>query len=303
VITAIHGRELTDAQAHRWADLQKADPELASPYLSPWFTAAVAAVRNDVRVGLIEEGGRLAGFFPFQTAGDGEGRPVADGACDRQGVIAAPGVPWEASALLRGCGLRRWHFNHLVATQMQSHQTALYASPYIDVSAGDGGWRVIRKIEAQQRRLEREVGPVRCETRVREVAALHRLMRWKSEQAARRGWGDIFRQRWAVELLERLLAVDESDFAGLLSVLYAGDHMVAVHFGIRSHCLWHYWFPAYDRAFARHSPGLILLARIAESAASFGLRWIDLGRGCVPYKERLMSGAFTVAAGCVEAVP
>jgi hypothetical protein len=86
----------------------------------------------------------------------------------------------------------------------------------------------------------------------------------------------------------------------MLSLLYAGDRLVAGHFGMRSRTVWHYWFPAYDAEMAKYSPGLILLLKMAEYAPSIGLRTIDLGKGMCLYKERLMSAAVPLASGSIE---
>lgn len=86
----------------------------------------------------------------------------------------------------------------------------------------------------------------------------------------------------------------------MLSVLYAGDRMVAAHFGMRSATVWHYWFPAYDPAYAKYSPGVILLLKMAESAPAQGLKIIDLGCGEHSYKWRLMNGFVPTAKGSVE---
>jgi CelD/BcsL family acetyltransferase involved in cellulose biosynthesis len=86
----------------------------------------------------------------------------------------------------------------------------------------------------------------------------------------------------------------------MLSLLYAGKQLVAGHLGMRSRTVWHYWFPAYDRQFAKFSPGLILLLKMAQEAEELGLRCIDLGTGLTLYKRRLMNAAVSVAEGSVE---
>ena len=78
------------------------------------------------------------------------------------------------------------------------------------------------------------------------------------------------------------------------------NELIAAHMGMRSHSIWHYWFPAYNPRFSKYSPGLILLLKMAESAASLGLSRIDLGRGDEQYKSRLASGVITVSRGSVH---
>jgi CelD/BcsL family acetyltransferase involved in cellulose biosynthesis len=86
----------------------------------------------------------------------------------------------------------------------------------------------------------------------------------------------------------------------MLSLLYAGERLVAGHFGMRGRSVWHYWFPAYDPEVAKYSPGLILLLKMAEHAPSLGVRTIDLGKGMSLYKQRLMNASVLLASGSVE---
>jgi CelD/BcsL family acetyltransferase involved in cellulose biosynthesis len=66
-----------------------------------------------------------------------------------------------------------------------------------------------------------------------------------------------------------------------LSVLRADGRPVAAHFGLRTERVPACWFPAYDPAFAKYSPGLILHLRMAEAAAADGTAYPDPGRGRV----------------------
>ena len=51
-----------------WRSIQEREPRFESPYFCPEFTRAVGSVRDDVRVVVIENDGRPAGFFPHQRA-------------------------------------------------------------------------------------------------------------------------------------------------------------------------------------------------------------------------------------------
>jgi CelD/BcsL family acetyltransferase involved in cellulose biosynthesis len=86
----------------------------------------------------------------------------------------------------------------------------------------------------------------------------------------------------------------------MLSLLYAGNRLVALHFGLRSDSLLHSWFPAHDPQMADYSPGLILLLRLAEHASSLGISTIDLGKGMYEHKQRFMNASVTLASGSVE---
>lgn len=313
-VSVIPAASLGPEHRRRWQLLQQDDPAFASPYLSPEFTDAVAAVRDGVYVGVLAEGGEIVGFFPFQRAeAPGEppaGEPVGEGVCDYQAVVAAAGAQWSAAELLSGCGLESWSFSHLAADQapFQPYHRQLFEHTHIDLSRGFADWaaarraagsRLLKQTGRRRRKLAREVGPLRFELQVRDPAVLAELMRLKSEQYLRTGQPDCFAVPWISALVRRLAAVQAADFAGLLSALWAGDALVAAHFGMRSRSVWHWWFPVYEPRFAPYSPGLVLDLMMAESAAEMGIRRIELGKKC-SHKQRLMTGARPVARGCAR---
>jgi CelD/BcsL family acetyltransferase involved in cellulose biosynthesis len=138
------------------------------------------------------------------------------------------------------------------------------------------------------------------------------LVQWKSQQYCRVGAADIFKLRWTRELLDRIQVLDKPHFAGRLSALYAGDKLVAAHLGMRSERVWHWWFPAYDLAYAKYSPGIHLLMLTAGQAAATGHRELDFGKGNETYKSvfadttrAIAEGAFTrsVAASAMVVAP
>ncbi len=86
----------------------------------------------------------------------------------------------------------------------------------------------------------------------------------------------------------------------MLSTLHAGDQLIAVHLGMRSDGVLHTWFPAYNRAFAKYSPGMMLFVEMARAGSTLGIRRIDLGKGLERHKRSLMSGCFLVAEGAVD---
>jgi hypothetical protein len=57
------------------------------------------------------------------------------------------------------------------------------------------------------------------------------------------------------------------------------------------------WFPAYDTAFGKYSPGLLQHLAMAQDFAAMGLRHIDMGRGEKDYKESLKTRDLEVAEG------
>lgn len=308
-ITVIAPPELDPSLQARWRSLQEAQPLLASPYFTPDFTLAVGAVRNDVRVAVIEDAGHVAGFFPFQQQWGG-GLPVAGRLSDHHGVIADPAFRWDWHELLRTCRLGYWQFDHLPAPQRPGDvQVHLAMSPGLDLSRGFEAYRAARmaaggrrmgELPRKGRKLEREVGPVRFEAHSRDSSALARVIQLKSEQCRRTGALDCFAPTWARELVERIAATDLPHFGGRLSTLHAGDTLVAAHFGMRSSRVWHWWFPVYSRDHGAYSPGAQLLMSLAEKAAAEGHALLDLGKGDEAYKDSFADTGTALAAGIVS---
>jgi hypothetical protein len=89
----------------------------------------------------------------------------------------------------------------------------------------------------------------------------------------------------------------------MLSVLSVDGRVIAAHMGMRSRSDWHYWFPSYDHEFARFSPGLLLLLKMAEAAPAMGISRIDLGKGESQYKNRLGSAETMISEGSVVVKP
>jgi CelD/BcsL family acetyltransferase involved in cellulose biosynthesis len=89
----------------------------------------------------------------------------------------------------------------------------------------------------------------------------------------------------------------------VLSALYAGRQLAAVHLGIRNRHALHIWFPTYNRALEQYSPGLILLLHLLAGAAGAGVRRVDFGPGEERYKQEFKSGDTRLLIGGVDLNP
>jgi CelD/BcsL family acetyltransferase involved in cellulose biosynthesis len=310
-VTLVPGRELSSDLIRAWAEIQQANPTLASPYFHPEFTRVIAAVREDVEVAVIEDGAQVVAFFPFQRANVSVGEPVGGDISDYQGLICAPDFACDPHELMQQCRLAAWNFHHLLTSQ--SSFTAFHhyieLSPQLDLSKGYEsyvrerrlcGSEQIKKSGNFMRRIERDIGPLRFVADSTDAASLESVLAWKSLQYIQTGKPDLFAPVWIREAVQRIFMMRTDGCCGILSLLYAGDRLMAGHFGIRSRHTWHYWFPSYNKAAAKYSPGMILLLKIAEHAPKIGVSIIDLGKGMSPYKVRLMNSSSMVASGRLE---
>lgn len=298
-------RDFPRSLVELWAQWQAGDPALASPYFHPAFTDAVAAVRNDVFVAVLDDG---AAFFPFQRGAMRVGLPAGGLISDYHGLIARPGFACDPLELVRRCGLRAWDFDHLPAAQRSfaPWHVRQVTSPVLDLAGsglvGSAHWR--DQARRKRRKLEREFVAIECEMHSADPEMLAQVMAWKSAQYRRTGIPDLFAQRWAVEVLQRIHSAQEgTDFCGMLSTLRAGGRLVAAHFGMRSRDALHYWFPVYDPALGSHSPGILLLTEVIAAAASHGIARIDFGKGDQRFKQQIANGFVPIAEGSVITSP
>ncbi len=143
-IEAIPAVQLTAGQLSLWSQFQRAWASLDSPYFRPEFTQAVAAVRSDVEVGILEDGNEVMGFFPFQRGKGNVGVPAGGKMSDFHGLISPQNTDFNPMEILKGCNLSAWHFDHLVAEQdiFRPYHWSVAGSPYMDLR---GGWAAYEK--------------------------------------------------------------------------------------------------------------------------------------------------------------
>lgn len=310
--TVIRPHELSAADLEAWRGMQRAQPHLANPFLSPDFTLAMGEVNDRVRVLIVRDEAGIAGFLPYEHGSGGVGTAVGAWVSLAQGVIHRPGADFDVDALLKACGLHVWEFGCLVERQpwFAPYTRHSLEATQLDLSDGYPAYekelkarspKFLKSTQYKERKLGRDVGEVTHVFAVDSDEQFRLLREWKSAQYLRIGRPDRFSKDWVVRLVERLHAIDTEDFGGVLSMLYAGGQPVAGHFGLRSHATLIGWFPAYDQAFAKYSPGLIQHLRMAEDAAGFGLDTLDLSVGAgYEYKSALESRTTPVSEGIVR---
>ncbi|GAA5081271.1 CelD/BcsL family acetyltransferase involved in cellulose biosynthesis [Thermocatellispora tengchongensis] len=310
-VAVIRPSELGPGEIDAWREMQRAQPHLANPFLSPEFILCMAEVSDRVRVAVVSDGQGIAAFFPYEER-SGVGTAVGAWVSLSQGVIHRPGFHVDADTLLAACGLHVWEYGCLVPEQpwFEPFTTLRQEAAVMDLSDGYAAYidrltsrspKFMKTMRYKERKLGRESGEVSFVFAERAEERLRLLREWKSAQYARMGRADRFAKSWVVELVERLHAIDTPDFGGVLSMLYAGGEPVAGHFGLRSASVLVNWFPAYDPAFGKYSPGIIQHFHMADDAAKIGIQAIDLSvaKG-YEYKRLLGSRNIPVSEGIVR---
>jgi len=245
---------LTLQELTAWSQLQGSMSEYASPYYCPEFAQAVHAVRGDVEVAVLAQGGNPKGFFAFHRRRR-TGYPVGSPMADYQGPVVANGQEWDATELVRACRLSTWTFDHVPVSLggFEGHAWRTVVSPYLDLSAGFEAYVQQRRSRSNREKIHRtinrakrlavEVGPLRLVPHATDSTILATLFDWKRTQYCVTGVPDGLAAPWKRALLEQIASIQNATFAGVLSVLYAGDQLVAIHLGMRSKHVLHAWFP------------------------------------------------------------
>jgi CelD/BcsL family acetyltransferase involved in cellulose biosynthesis len=309
-VQVLRPRELRDDQWIAWATLQTNNSHFDSAFYAPDLAWLVSTVREDVEVAVMTDDDETVGFFPFLRSPRGVGGAIAGRLTEFQGPITRQGLEWDLVDLVDKVRLQAWYFDHLPPAQLGyvAHGWSTIDSPYADLSRGFDAYdaelrqqgQTATQVRRKERKLAREVGPLRFEMHTLDTSVFDFLLTWKSDQYERTRRLQIFNYPWTVRLLDAVRRHRTDRFAGVMSALYAGNDLAAVHLGIRTSQVLHIWFPTYTRVLEQYSPGLILLLHLAEHAAADGIRRIDFGTGDERYKQQFKSGDIPLLVGGVD---
>lgn len=311
-VETCRAQALGDPERAAWRTLQHASPVLASPYFSLGFLDAVAAARRDTRVLVIREKGVIKGFLPLHRGAMGHARPLGGPLGDHHGFIAAPDAHFDLETVLRKAGLKVFDFFGALGTQsaFRQHAQQIDGSWVIDLSDGYDAWiaarsaiepKAFRNLRARRRKLEDETSSFTFRTDDTRPEVLAKALEWKSAQYRRTGHFDVFSVEWTRKLIAALVGGGLDNAGGLVSSLEIDGRLAAVHVGMRSAHVLHYWFPVYDPEFSKLGPGLNLLLEVARSLAADGVNEIHLGPGEYDFKRELASWQFPLMAGYAAA--
>lgn len=299
--------ELPVSHLRLWGEMLNQTPH-ASPFLRFGWTAAVAAAGADVRVTVIEDDGLPVAFWPYQRGRWRIGRAPGSGVCDREGLVGS--VALDFAWLVRTAGLSSYLFRTAPASddRLSRYVVSGRESYLVNLEAGYDDYAsrlrkrsdVLQDAERAQRRLERDVGPIRFVVVDRDHASLNRILLWKAAQYRRTGVFNPFDVEWVAELI-RALPTGSHDVVGRVSSLLAGDTLIAGHVGLVGGRVWHHWFPAYDTAFRRYAPGMVLLNKMLAAGRQSGVSVLDLGTGDYEYKLRVANLTAQTISGAVDA--
>ena len=288
-----------------WREWTATNPTLTSPYFR-WDYAEIAGrVCPGAALAVFRRDGRIVGFFPFQRRGRAV-QPLGAPMNDYHGVIAPAEETIsleEVARLLKASRLSvpGWIGAGEAGCARQTVQVVMpdsgYDAWYAERRATYG--KYFKDKERARRSLEAELGPIRVERALRDPDMLDRLIELKAAQYRRSGLHDIFACGWTRDLLQALMADPRADFGASMAAMHAGDKLVAVEFSLHAGRHYHFWFPVYEPALARCSPGILLSMDTMRLAAAEGFRVFDFGFEGETYKKYFVNARQTVREAVV----
>ena len=309
----VYGPEcLCGSIENHWNRIRNSNPVFKSPYFDIKFTQAVGRVRDDVRIAIVLSLGEVVGFLPFQENKPGHAVPVGGLLNDWHAIMGTQSSE-VLQQILKAAKLNSFKFHAINAEEdgLEKYYFREFKSHYLDLSDGWEAYQkwvfknssAVKRQGQKTRGLARKFGEIRFEFESEDANQLERLIELKRAKYQRSNTFDILGVRWASNLLRELHQIRDSNFRGVLSVLWAGDHMVGAHFGMLTEETLHYWFPVYDPAFHKFSPGTEMLMQSAKYACDIGIRKLDLGYGDDSYKFRFCNAYEPVAFGMANLSP
>lgn len=306
------GAGLAPSDAEAWREIQAVEPAFANPLFGPDFFSAVGRVREDARVAIFRRGAQAVGFLPYHARAFGLARPIGAPFSDYQALVSKGDIGLSGRDALRLAGLSAFRFNGMVdphalfgppsesGTDCYAMRLDGDADAYLEeVRAGSP--KRFKNYRRLEHRLEREIGPLRMVADDASAAVFNQIMTWKSEQFRRTGLQDVLRPDWTKSLMRDLFETREGPMRGLMMTLYAGDVLIAGHFGVRSATTFHPWVASANPNLAAYSPGQAFLGHAIAAMPQLDLKVYDLGPGHDHYKRHYANVRRTVGAGLVTA--
>ena len=296
---------LDESQWAVWRAMRGANPGLNSPYFHPGFAQVAGRISPDAAVAVFSREGQTVGFFPHQRRG-GAMQPLAAPMNDYHGIIAFPGQAPSLEEAARALGATRLNVTAWVGETGLGEDRRT-----VQVELGDGGYdgwyagrrathgKFFKDKERARRSMEAELGPLRVERGLHDPALLDWLIDLKRDQYRRTARHDIFACGWTADLLHALLKEDRDGFGASMAGLWAGDRLTAIEYSLHAGDQYHFWFPGYDPALSRCSPGILLSMDTMRLASPLGYRTFDFGFEGEHYKKYFCNGAHVVREAVV----
>jgi CelD/BcsL family acetyltransferase involved in cellulose biosynthesis len=303
----IRPSELDTATIEAWHAMMKETTFLQRGFFAPEFTLACERAHDLARVVVFRNKQMPIAFFPFQFASrwhrmTGAGEQIGGHMSNHAGLIASPGFCIEPQLLLAAARLKALFVTDLHEGQATFGLTGQSSRIGHIMDLRDGGEHYLQDLSHSRghflqdtrrrlRRARKEFGSIEFVfDSAPTLAQVRDLIDAKRDQYARTGAGDVFSNSVFSTIVESIFEHSSIHCRPVISVLRAGDRVLARHLGLMSQGVFSGWFPVYDPAAKEFSPGRLLLWHMINEAAEHGITLIDRGEGDSRAKRDFSNG-------------
>ncbi len=293
-----------------WAslvDLRNRDESYDNPMFEPEFIRILAGLRSDVHVLVGYENDAPIIYFPIQKHAGNWARPAAGPFSDWHSPIGDSAYFEE---LLAHAGIAGVTVHGLMPKNLARCSAGLIReSCHITHIAGEFSDfydnqrkmfpKHFKKMRRLRRNLENNVGALEFCYNDRSDDAFDWLMKIKREQYLRTRRHDVLGADWAREFVDQVHAFQNSRFRTVMCTLRVNGVLIAVEMNMQSDTVLHGWLTGFDRTYAAHSPGLLLVEWMLEEMVSRGIRIYDAGPGLGHYKKYYANYSYPLDTGVV----
>lgn len=296
-----------------WQDMRASNEGLWSPYFDIRLFDVLATHAPNPHLAVIYQDTEIKALLPFQGKKNGLARPLGAPMSDQHDLIQAGGSQvkfHEIAAQLAMSGFVFTGLRQKVGAALKLEASNCHVADLSEGLDAYIAWRKanwndqVKKNERRKRQGEREWGPMRIEKACPKTSNLFEtLMVWKQAKYIETNRHNVLAVPWIKAVLHALYHSPDPDFRGEVTALYFGEHLAALEFGLRSDRAMHSWFPAYDHAYAKVSPGILLMDGMIEECGARGITKVDLGIGHDQYKRHASNAPVVVWSGTLPITP
>ncbi len=296
-----------------WLELRACNPSLWSPYFDFRMFELLCELAPRPHLVIVRREGKIVALLPFQGKASGLARPLGAPLSDQHNLIQAGDTNFDLGHVIKASGVAGFVYSGVhqsVDGTVNAEQAVCHVA---DLSRGVEdykAWRLsnwkeqVKKNERRKRQGERQWGPMRIETACPKSSRhFETLMKMKQAKYIETKRHNVLAVPWINTYLRRLYTSSDPNFVGEITLLYFGEHLAAMEFGLRADNVMHSWFPTFDRAYSQVSPGILLMDAMIESCGERGITKIDLGIGHDQYKRHASNAPILVWSGIVPVSP
>ncbi len=299
--------QIDDALWASLVGLRNSDNKYDNPMFEPEFIRILAGLRSDIRVLIGFESDVPVIYFPIQKHPGNWARPAAGPFSDWHSPIGEA-IPF--SEFLKQAGVAGMTVHGLMPSSFISSVDGLSReSSHVTHIAGEFSDfyenqqkmfpKHFKKMRRLKRNLETKIGPVEFCYDDRSDEVFEWLIQIKRDQYVRTHRHDVLGADWAQAFVGQVRELRNPRFRAVMSTLRANGILIAAELNMQSDRVLHGWLTGFDRAYATHSPGLILVERMLEEMVSQGVRIYDAGPGLSHYKKYYSNVSYPIEMGVV----